>query len=182
MRADCKSHLKLMAAIMAGGLLIAAPAAAQDAAAAMDKLAEDLSDCPAVDVAQTNPDGSKPDVPCTRQWVKGKVVRQDIQMTFDLGSANLTASARATLDRFAAALVKVGSFRPFTVEGHTDSSGSRALNATLSRARAQSVTDYLASKGVDRSRMTARGYGFSRPLAGRSASDPANRRVEVVAR
>jgi outer membrane protein OmpA-like peptidoglycan-associated protein len=182
MRADCGTHLKLLAAMMAAGLLIATPAAAQDAAAAMDKLAEQLSDCPAVDVAQTNPDGSKPDVPCTRQWVKGKVVRQDIQMSFDLGSANLTAAARATLDRFAAALLKVGSFRPFTVEGHTDSSGSRGLNATLSRARAQSVTDYLASKGVDRSRMTARGYGFSRPLAGRSASDPANRRVEVVAR
>ncbi len=154
------------------------------AAPALDvgKLAEELSDCPPVDVVQSNPDGTRPDVPCTRQWVKGKVVRQDIQMSFELGSAALTAQAKATLDRFAAGLMKIGSFRPFTVEGHTDSSGGRALNANLSVARARSVVDYLAGKGVDRSRLTARGLGYQQPLVGRTADDPRNRRVEIVAR
>ena len=145
-------------------------------------LADSLADCPAVATGRVNPDGTAPDTACTRQWVKGKVVRQDIQMSFELGSAQLTAAARGTLDRFAAGLIRVGSFRPFTVEGHTDRSGSRALNAGLSQARATSVGEYLASKGVDRSRLAARGYGFDRPLPGRSATDPANRRVEVVAR
>ena len=145
-------------------------------------LADTLADCPAAPMGKTNPDGTQPDVACTRQWVKGKVVRQDIQMSFELGSAQLTAAARSTLDRFAAGLIRVGSFRPFTIEGHTDRSGSKALNAQLSQARAKSVVDYLASKGVDRSRLAARGYGFDRTLPGRSAADPANRRVEVVAR
>lgn len=164
-------------------LLAAAPAAAQDADALwVDKLAEALSDCPAGNVAQTNPDGTRPDAVCTRQWVKGTVVRRDIRMSFDRGSAELTDAARATLDRFAAGLLRIGSFRPFTVEGHTDSSGGRALNARLSAARARSVVDYLAQQGVDRSRLKARGLGFDHPLPGRSAADPANRRVEVVAR
>ncbi|MBB6227479.1 OmpA family protein [Polymorphobacter multimanifer] len=148
----------------------------------IDKLAEALSDCPPVEVAQSNPDGTRPDVPCTRQWVKGKVVRQDIRMSFELGSAALTGQAKATLDRFAAGLLKIGAFRPFAVEGHTDSSGGRELNAALSRARAQAVVDYLAGKGVDSARLTARGLGYQQPLEGRTASDPRNRRVEVVAR
>lgn len=170
-------------ATLAAMMLATAPAAAQDAEAVwVDKLAEELSDCPAGNVVQTNPDGTRPDAVCTRQWVKGTVVRRDIRMSFDRGSAELTAAARATLDRFAAGLLRVGSFRPFTVEGHTDSSGGRALNAALSAARARSVVDYLAEKGVDRSRLKARGLGFDRPLPGRSADDPANRRVEVVAR
>jgi outer membrane protein OmpA-like peptidoglycan-associated protein len=174
---------QLVVASLCAMLLAAAPAAAQDAEAVwVDKLAEELSDCPAGNVAQTNPDGTRPDAVCTRQWVKGTVVRRDIRMSFDRGSAELTAAARATLDRFAAGLLRVGSFRPFTVEGHTDSSGGRALNATLSAMRARSVVDYLAEKGVDRSRLKARGLGFDRPLPGRSADDPANRRVEVVAR
>jgi OmpA-OmpF porin, OOP family len=155
---------------------------AQAAADPVQALVEQLADCPPGAKVPTNPDGTPADVACTRQWVKGKVVRQDIAMSFELGSAQLTSAARATLDRFAAGLLRVGSFRPFTIEGHTDRSGSRALNAGLSQARARSVVDYLASKGVDRSRLAARGYGFDRPLPGRSAADPANRRVEVVAR
>ena len=149
----------------------------------VEALADSLADCPpAAATGRLNPDGTQPDTSCTRQWVRGKIVRQDIQMSFELGSARLTAAARATLSRFAAGLIRVGSFRPFTIEGHTDRSGSRALNAALSQSRARSVADYLASKGVDRSRLTARGYGFDRPLPGRSAADAANRRVEVVAR
>lgn len=154
----------------------------QPAVDPVQALAEQLADCPPGTRVPNNPDGTPADVACTRQWVKGKVVRQDIQMTFELGSARLTAAARSTLDRFAAGLLKVGSFRPFTIEGHTDRSGSRALNAGLSLSRARSVVDYLASKGVDRSRLAAKGYGFDRPLPGRSATDAANRRVEVVAR
>lgn len=146
-------------------------------------------DCPA-----KLPDGTCADMPDTRQMVlkRGGAVavaaalaapiRSDIKMSFLVGSAQLTADARATLDRFARALVSVGSYRPFVVEGHTDSSGTRASNVALSQVRAQSVVSYLSAKGVDRARLSARGYGFDRPLAGRGASDPANRRVEVTAR
>jgi outer membrane protein OmpA-like peptidoglycan-associated protein len=165
---------------------MAVPVAAQSTVAApslaIDELADSLADCPSGGITASNPDGTAVDAVCTRQWVKGKVVRQDIQMSFDVGSADLTASARQILDRFAAGLLRIRAFRPFTVEGHTDSSGGPATNSALSRARAASVVDYLASKGVDRSRLTARGLSYDRPLPGRGADDPANRRVEIVAR
>jgi outer membrane protein OmpA-like peptidoglycan-associated protein len=183
--------------------LLAAPAAAQN----VEDLAKQLAapppaatapaaPAPADDCIARLPDGSCADMPDTRQMVLKRpaaaagaaaagvagAIRSDIKMSFLLGSAELTAEARGILDRFARALVQVGSYRPFVVEGHTDASGSRETNVALSRARAQSVVNYLAAKGVDRSRLTARGYGPDRPIAGRTPDDPANRRVEVTAR
>ncbi|QMW23343.1 OmpA family protein [Sandaracinobacteroides saxicola] len=174
------------------GALLAGPVQAQS----VEDLAGQLAAKPKPKPAETPgcekklPDGSCPDIVDTRQMRLGggsagataaKSVRQDISMTFMAGSAQLTASAMATLDRFAKALSAVGNYRPFTVEGHTDRSGSREVNQALSKARAESVVNYLAAKGVDRSRMTPRGFGFDRTLPGRSATDPANRRVEVSA-
>lgn len=180
------------------GLVAAASAFAVAAAAqqpTIEELAEQLREPPAA-VEPEAPceyrlgDGSCADVAETRQFINAakvaapaaRAVRFDIQMSFLLNSADLTAQARATLDRFAARLLSIGSFRPFAVEGHTDSSGTREANQQLSRARAEAVVNYLAAKGVDRSKLVAQGYGYDRPLAGRSADDPANRRVEVVAR
>lgn len=145
------------------------------------------------------PDGTCPDEPTSRQLVilprganaaakvrrvsmpAAKPYRQDISMTFEKGSAELTPHARAILDRLATALKTVPNYRPFQIDGHTDKSGSRELNLTLSQARAQAVVDYLASKGVDQSHMKAIGYGYDRPLPGVSADQPANRRVELAA-
>ena len=63
--------------------------------------------------------------------------------------------------------------------GHTDSDGSAEYNEGLSARRAQTVHDYLASKGVDVSRMSVRGYGESQPIADNStaAGKAQNRRV-----
>ena len=163
--------------------------------AAKPKPGGDSAECP-----KKLPDGTCPDLVDTRQMRLGgsatssmssaassatrataNAIRSDISMTFLKGSAELTASAKATLDRFAKALVAAGSYRPFTVEGHTDSSGPRDVNLALSQARAESVVKYLAKDGVDASRMTPKGYGFDRPLKGVSPDKPANRRVEVSA-
>jgi outer membrane protein OmpA-like peptidoglycan-associated protein len=186
------SVLALMLA-MASAPAFSQPAPAMSPEELAQKLAERAAPtAAAADCEVRLRDGSCADViDDTRQMKKGMaamagaaagVLRSDIQMSFLLGSAELTAQARATLDRFAAALVRVGRYPPFAVEGHTDRSGSRETNIALSQARAASVVSYLAAKGVDRSRLTARGYGFDQPLGGRSADDPSNRRVEVVAR
>jgi OOP family OmpA-OmpF porin len=182
---------KLFGMTLAAATLFAGPASAQS----VEELAKQLA-MPAAEAAPaceaSLPDGTCADLPDTRQMRlpgAGKVVatasraiRADINMSFLLGSAELTAQARATLDRFAASLLQVGSYRPFVVEGHTDRSGTRETNMALSAARAQAVVNYLAAKGVDRSRLVAQGYGYDRPLAGRSPEDAANRRVEVAAR
>ena len=71
--------------------------------------------------------------------------------------------------------------RPFS-GGHTDNTGSKATNQRLSAARATAVRDLLISKGVDASRMTAKGYGPDKPVADNKtvAGRAANRRVELT--
>lgn len=107
--------------------------------------------------------------------------RVNLSLSFGVGSASLTPAAQAQIRSFAQALQRpqLASMR-VAIEGHTDSSGSRASNISLSQRRAQSVADYLVSQGVARNRIEVRGYGFDRPLPGRRASDPQNRRVEAV--
>lgn len=188
--------LKMFAAAILSAAVSVSPVSAQS----VEELAKRLAVAPpaepvatpAASCEATLPDGTCADQPETRQMrlpgaakisaTVNRAVRGDIKMSFQLGSAVLTSQARATLDRFAAALVQVGTYRPFVVEGHTDRSGTRETNLALSTARAQAVVNYLSAKGVDRSRLVAQGYGYDRPLAGRGPDDAANRRVEVAAR
>ena len=51
---------------------------------------------------------------------------------------------------------------------------------TLSQRRAQAVADYLVSQGIAANRLEVRGYGFDRPLPGKNAAAPENRRVEAA--
>lgn len=107
--------------------------------------------------------------------------RMDLRLSFLLGSAELTAQAREEAKVFAEALRRPElASKQFLIEGHTDSSGSRALNLDLSKRRAQAVADYLSSLGVSRDRLQVRGYGPDRPLPGHRASSPENRRVEAA--
>lgn len=66
------------------------------------------------------------------------------------------------------------------VAGHTDSFGNSAYNMQLSRARAQSVVDYLAGFGLSSERFVSRGYGETRPVASNSTNEGRgkNRRIE----
>ncbi len=107
--------------------------------------------------------------------------RADLRVSFVTGSAELTEAGQREAQKFAAALSNplLDGMR-FTIEGHTDSIGTRESNIDLSRRRAQSVVDYLAGKGADRARFDAVGYGYDKPLAGLSAKAAENRRVEVV--
>jgi outer membrane protein OmpA-like peptidoglycan-associated protein len=56
-------------------------------------------------------------------------------------------------------------FMKIEIGGHTDNTGDKIKNKTLSQNRAKSVKDYLISKGVDASRLSAIGYGDSKPIA-----------------
>ena len=107
--------------------------------------------------------------------------RADLRVTFVTGSAELTDAGRREAEKFMTALTAPSlSDKKFRIEGHTDSVGSRDFNVDLSKRRAQSVVEYLAAKGADRSRFMVAGYGFDKPIAGLGASAGVNRRVEVV--
>lgn len=105
----------------------------------------------------------------------------DLRLNFATGSSELVGRELAEVKSFAAALKSPKlAGRRLRIEGHTDSVGSRASNIILSQARAESVRSQLIAEGVDSSRLEAAGFGFDRPLPGRSASAGANRRVEAV--
>ena len=67
------------------------------------------------------------------------------------------------------------------IGGHTDSQASDTYNADLSKRRAQSVVKWLTDKGINASRLTAEGFGESRPVADNdsAAGRALNRRVEI---
>lgn len=107
--------------------------------------------------------------------------RVDLRLSFPLASAELTPQAKAEARVFAQALqLPQLSSKKFVIEGHTDAQGGREYNLDLSQRRARAVADYLASLGVSRDRFEVRGYGYDRPLPGRSVMSQDNRRVEAA--
>ena len=67
------------------------------------------------------------------------------------------------------------------IEGHTDNVGSAEHNLRLSQKRAEEVVNYLIFQGIDLSRLRARGYGFSKPIAPNDTEESRalNRRTEI---
>ena len=108
---------------------------------------------------------NNPDLCLTPTWppaVGEEVVLEEIYFDFD--SASVREESFVLLDKVYNMLVK---YPAVTIEigAHTDSKGSDTYNQKLSEARAESVVNYLVSKGVDRSRMQAVGYGEAKPIA-----------------
>lgn len=106
-----------------------------------------------------------------------KVVLQNI--FFDFAKATLKPESFPSLDR----VVKFMQDNPdikVEIAGHTDNIGSDAVNLKLSRARAAAVVDYLVSKEINPSRLVAKGYGESQPVAPNDTDEgrAQNRRVE----
>jgi outer membrane protein OmpA-like peptidoglycan-associated protein len=102
-------------------------------------------------------------------------------VNFEYDSAKLTADSTVILDRVAESLVDWTDVN-VEVDGHTDARGADAYNMKLSDARAKAVRDYLVSKGVAESRLTARGFGETQPIADNKtdAGRAKNRRVELT--
>jgi outer membrane protein OmpA-like peptidoglycan-associated protein len=98
---------------------------------------------------------------------------------FDTGKDALKPSAKDSLSKAAATLKD--SETNIIVQGHTDSTGSDAVNQPLSERRADNVRSLLASKGVAATRLTAVGYGSSRPVVPNDtdANRALNRRVQL---
>lgn len=102
------------------------------------------------------------------------------EVSFDTNSYAIKPAMRAVLDPFAGSLRDDPNTR-LNIVGHTDSTGSDAINNPLSVERAQSVRDYLASRGVAPSRIRTDGRGSYEPIAdnGSEAGRAKNRRVEI---
>lgn len=110
-----------------------------------------------------------------------KVVDEAIKnLEFDLGKATIRSTSYATLNKVAALLIE----KNFSLKlaGHTDNTGSMALNLRLSKERAESIKAYLVSQGANASRIEAMGYGPNQPIASNKTAEgrQKNRRVEFT--
>lgn len=111
---------------------------------------------------------------------------QAIKVTFDSGilfatnKSSLNAASKTALTNFANSLKNTPE-TDVTIYGHTDNTGSQAVNERVSLKRAQSVADFLAENGIVASRTTVEGLAFSNPVADNAteAGRAQNRRVEV---
>ncbi|KAA6460134.1 OmpA family protein [Acidobacteria bacterium AB60] len=100
---------------------------------------------------------------------------------FDTGKATLQPASDEPLNQVLKLLQDDDSLK-LTIEGHTDNVGAAAANRALSERRAQAVRDWLVSKGVSADRLTAKGYGDTKPVADNTTDEgrAKNRRVELV--
>jgi SH3 domain-containing YSC84-like protein 1 len=108
----------------------------------------------------------------------GRVTLSNVH--FATGKADITPDSEGALNNVVEALKQHGDWH-IRVEGFTDNVGSRDANLRLSEERANAVVDWLANHGIDRSRLSAKGFGESRPVANNSSDRgrAKNRRVEL---
>jgi len=112
---------------------------------------------------------------------EGIKITFDSGILFDVDKASLRWEARENLGELARILNKYENTN-ILIEGHTDATGSEEYNLELSRKRAQSVANEIASRKVDPTRFTIMGYGESQPVAPNETAEgrQQNRRVELA--
>lgn len=114
-----------------------------------------------------------------RAEVGNKVVLKNI--FFDTGKAALKPESIAEIEKIRELLAANPALK-VRINGHTDNTGTAATNKVLSLQRATAVVDYLVSKGIDASRLTAKGYGSERPIVSNDDEEGGreiNRRTEI---
>jgi outer membrane protein OmpA-like peptidoglycan-associated protein len=100
---------------------------------------------------------------------------------FDFNKASLKPESDSVLGRLLGVLQKNVALK-VEIQGHTDNVGSDAYNQKLSEARAHSLVTWLVQHGIAANRLTANGYGKTRPVAGNDTDEgrAKNRRVEIA--
>ncbi|HEY5956195.1 MAG TPA: OmpA family protein [Polyangiaceae bacterium] len=117
-----------------------------------------------------------------KQETRGMVITLSGSVLFTTGKAELLPAAQLKLNDVATALTQQDAESKMVVEGYTDSQGAVAYNQELSQKRAQTVRDYLVTRGIASDRITAEGFGLSRAIGDNSTAEGRanNRRVEIV--
>jgi OmpA-OmpF porin, OOP family len=102
-----------------------------------------------------------------------------LEVLFDTNSATLKPASYPELDRVVTFMKETSPSATGVVEGHTDDQGADAANLSLSQRRADAVRTYLVDKGVAASRLTAKGFGETQPVADNTTREgrAQNRRV-----
>ena len=114
-----------------------------------------------------------------KKFTDAKIVTHGIR--FDVNSANIKPESMGVIN-IILQIMKDNPELKFEIGGHTDTDGSTDLNLKLSQQRAEAVRTQLVSMGISEGRLTAKGYGKSKPIADNSSTEGKanNRRVEFV--
>lgn len=142
-----------------------------------DGVPDHMDECPDTPKGAVVDDKGCPFVGVTRE---GNTYRVSGQVLFEVNKFEIRPEAFPALNRLAAEL-KDGDAK-IEVQGHTDKSGPRTYNEDLSLKRAKAAMDYLAGRGIDRSRMTAKGFAWDVPLVPNDSEEnrAKNRRVDFL--
>jgi len=133
----------------------------------MDKQEEELRQIQGVEVSRPS---------------EGQIdVRLTSDILFDWDSAALRTSSQQTVRDLADTFKRYSDINIIEVEGHTDSTGPERYNQGLSQRRAAAVRNYLVAQGVPSRRISARGFGETRPKGSNDTAEgrQLNRRVEI---
>jgi len=116
----------------------------------------------------------------------GNAIKQDGHVAvygirFNTGKADILPDSESTLNEIVKLMQQDAALR-LRIEGHTDNQGNATANQALSEKRAQSVVAWLTAHGIPASRLAAKGFGQTKPIADNSTEDgrAKNRRVELA--
>ena len=142
-----------------------------------DGIRDDQDACP-TEPGKADPDPTRNG--CPQVFVRGEEIVITEQVQFDTGTAKIKPVSDPLLDNVAKAMKVHPEILEVEVQGHTDTKGSKALNTTLSNNRANAVMKALEKRGIDKNRMTAKGYGPDVPIASNDTDEgrAKNRRVQ----
>lgn len=104
-----------------------------------------------------------------------------LYITFETGKSDIKAESQKVIDEMAE-MLKTNASLKVSIEGHTDNVGTPAANKTLSEARAKAVMNALIAKGIDKARLSSKGWGQEKPIEDNKTEEgkAKNRRVEIV--
>ena len=120
--------------------------------------------------------------PPTEEQKAGKeVVTKQVNIYFATGSAELDQNARQALEDQVKSLPETYANAYIRIEGNTDNTGNPQVNVALSDARARAVVEYLVGKGIERTRLIAKGNGSNNRIASNDTNEgrAKNRRTEI---
>ena len=121
---------------------------------------------------------------CPVEEVAVQITADFKNILFDFGKATIRPESLPIIEKAAKTMNDQIPNSSFYIDGYTDSKGSVAVNKKISQQRAQAVANALANYGVEKSRITARGFGKDNPKCDNATEEgrQCNRRVEVVIR
>ncbi len=134
--------------------------------------------CPVVEKVEPKKEPTKVELTKEEEDVINKVFKN---LEFETGKAVIRDASFASLNELSVLMKKKPKFK-LLIDGHTDNVGKAPYNMKLSQNRADAVKKYLVEKGIDPSRITAKGYGMTKPVASNKTPEgrQKNRRVEFT--